>query len=104
MWRTAILAAARNSGLEHAVTTAPVSRQVVRRFVGGPDESSAVGAAAQLVEDGLLVSIDHLGEDTADVDQARDNANAYVRLLDALHRAGLTDQIRPLTKRAEVSV
>ncbi len=77
MLRTAILAAARNPGLEQVVTRAPVSRQVVRRFVGGPDESSAVGAASRLVEDGLLVSIDHLGEDITDAAQADENAAAY---------------------------
>jgi proline dehydrogenase len=104
MLRSLILSAARNRGLERVVTTAPVSRDVVRRFVGGPDESSAVGAAARLVEDGVLVSIDHLGEDVTDADQAKQNADAYVRLLHDLDRAGLTQRLRPLTPRTEVSV
>jgi proline dehydrogenase len=63
-----------------------------------------VGAASRLVEDGLLVSIDHLGEDITDAAQAEENAAAYTRLLDELHRAGLTDRLRPLTARTEVSV
>jgi proline dehydrogenase len=104
MLRSVILSAAHNRGLERVITKAPVTRDVVRRFVGGPDESSAVGSASKLVEDGLLVSIDHLGEDTSDAGQAQDNTDAYLRLLDALHRAGLTDRLRPLTTRTEVSV
>jgi proline dehydrogenase len=104
MLRTAILAAARHEGLEHIVSNAPISREVVRRFVGGPDSSSAVGAASTLVENGLLVSLDHLGEDTTDAQQAQATVDAYLGLLDALNRAGLTERIRPNTARAEVSV
>jgi proline dehydrogenase len=104
MLRSTILFLARNRGLEHAVSNAPVSRDVVRRFVGGPDSSSAIGAASALVEQGLLVSIDHLGEDTTDVATASANAEAYLHLLDALNQAGLSERLRPLTTRAEVSV
>jgi proline dehydrogenase len=104
MLRSVILSASRNHGLEKVVTRAPVTREVVHRFVGGADESGAVGAASRLVEQGLLVSIDHLGEDIEDAAQAQANADAYVRLLEALHRAGLTERLRRLTTRAEVSV
>jgi proline dehydrogenase len=104
MLRSAILAASHNKGLERVVSNAPVSRSVVRRFVGGPDASSAVGAASTLVEDGLLVTLDHLGEDTTDAAQATAVADAYLKLLDALSKAGLTERIAPLTARAEVSV
>jgi proline dehydrogenase len=104
MLRSAILAASHNKALERIVSNAPVSRAVVRRFVGGPDASSAVGAASSLVEDGLLVSLDHLGEDTVDVTQAGAVADAYLKLLDALSNAGLTERLAPLTARAEVSV
>ena len=104
MLRTAILAASHHKGLERVVSNAPVSRSVVRRFVGGPDAPSAVGAASTLVEDGLLVSLDHLGEDTTDATQADAVADAYLRLLEALSNAGLTERLAPLTARAEVSV
>ncbi len=104
MLRSAILAASRNHTLERAVSNAPVSRDVVRRFVGGPDTSSAVGAASALVENGLLVSLDHLGEDTADTAQAEVVVQAYLSLLAALDQAGLAERVGPLTVRAEVSV
>jgi proline dehydrogenase len=104
MLRSAILAASHNKGLERLVSNAPISRSVVRRFVGGPDASSAVGAASTLVEDGLLVSLDHLGEDTTDATQAAAVADAYLSLLDSLSRAGLAERLAPLTARAEVSV
>ena len=104
MLRSVILSAAHNRGLERAITRAPVTRDVVARFVGGLDESGAVGVASALVEDGLLVSIDHLGEDITEAAQAQENADAYLRLLGELDRAGLTERLKPLTTRAEVSV
>ena len=79
--RSAVLAAARSAGIERLITHAPVSRDVVRRFVGGPDTAAAVATARELVAAGLTVSLDHLGEDTADPDQARVVAAAYTGLL-----------------------
>ncbi|SHH18477.1 L-proline dehydrogenase [Jatrophihabitans endophyticus] len=104
MLRSPILAAARNRRLERLVTHAPVSRSVVRRFVGGADTAAAVEVARALVADGLTVSLDHLGEDTSDRARAADAVTAYVDVLQALDDAGLTARLAPLTARAEVSV
>ncbi|MDT4923095.1 MAG: proline dehydrogenase [Pseudonocardiales bacterium] len=104
MLRTAILAAARNPRIEGLVTHAPISRAVVRRFVGGPDTRSAVAVTKALVADGLTVTLDHLGEDTTLRSQADDVAAAYVELLRALDAAQLTHRLGLLTARTEVSV
>lgn len=104
MLRTAILAAARSPRVERLVTHAPVSRSVVRRFVGGPDVASAVAAARDLVGAGLTVTLDHLGEDTTDREHAAAVAGAYVALLAALRDAGLIERRGPLTSTVDVSV
>jgi proline dehydrogenase len=104
MLRSTILAAARNRRIEDLVTHAPVSRSVVHRFVGGPDTASAVTAASALIDQGLTVTLDHLGEDTTDRAHADSVARAYLELLDALEAAGLTERLGLLTARAEVSV
>src|SRR3954447_23774415 len=104
MLRSAILAAARNPRIESVVTHAPVSRSVVRRFVGGPDTGAAVAVAARLIADGFTVSLDHLGEDTTERRQADAVAAAYVEVLRALEAADLTERLGLLTARAEVSV
>src|SRR3954447_2832854 len=104
MLRSAILAAARNPRIESVVTHAPVSRSVVRRFVGGPDTGAAVEAAKALVADGLTVTLDHLGEDTTDRAQADGVAAAYLELLAALETAQLTERLGLLTARVEVSL
>jgi proline dehydrogenase len=104
MLRTPILAAARNERLERVVTHAPVSRSVVKRFVGGPDCAAAVATTRDLVAAGLMVTLDHLGEDTTDRGQADAVADAYLELLRALEAAGLAERLGMLTARTEVSV
>lgn len=97
MLRRTLLALSASDRVRAAVTGVPWSRRVVRRFVAGVDVEDAVRAAAGLVDAGLRVSLDHLGEDTHDRAQAKGNAQAYLALLDRLAGAGLTPA-------AEVSV
>jgi proline dehydrogenase len=102
--RTTILAAARSRHVEQLVTHAPISRAVVRRFVGGPDTRAAVAVTKRLVDAGLTVTLDHLGEDTTERHQADAVAAAYLELLRALEAAHLTQRLELLTARSEVSV
>jgi proline dehydrogenase len=104
MLRSPILAASRNATIERVVTKAPVTRSIVERYVGGSDTASAVEVSRSLLGQGLTVTLDHLGEDTTDRAQAEAVVRAYLELLDALHDAGLTERIAPLTARSEVSV
>jgi proline dehydrogenase len=97
--RSVILAASRNAAVERLVAGAPISRNVVRRFVAGGSVDDAVRASAELTGRGLAVSLDHLGEDTVDVGQAESTVKAYLVLLERLREAGLTGD-----GRTEVSV
>jgi proline dehydrogenase len=99
MLRQVILAASRSSGLRDLVERAPLSRDVVHRFVPGASVDDAVGATRTLLDDGLAVTLDHLGEDTLDKEQADATVQAYLVLLERLADAGLTQGAR-----AEVSV
>ena len=90
MLRTVILAAARSARIERLVETAPMTRDVVRRFVAGSTTDDALRVARELVADNLSVTLDYLGEDcrtAADAIRARDE---YLRLLRSLDSAGLT--------------
>lgn len=90
MLRSVILAAARSPRVERLVETAPVTRDVVRRFVAGTATADALQATKALVADGLAVTLDHLGEDTLTPEQAEATRDEYVRLLTALSEAGLS--------------
>jgi proline dehydrogenase len=102
--RSSILAASRSKRVEKLITNAPLSRDLVRRYVGGATVADAVAATSGLVGDGLTVTLDHLGEDTTERAQADTVASAYREVLAALHAEGLTERRAELTARVEVSV
>ena len=90
MIRRALLAAADSDRLRDVAAGTPVSRDVVRRFVAGEGTEDAVEATRRLLADGLLATIDHLGEDTTDLAQAEATRDAYLSLLGRLADEGLT--------------
>ncbi|HVE64221.1 MAG TPA: proline dehydrogenase family protein [Mycobacteriales bacterium] len=90
MLRRALLSASRNPTIAQAVRTAPLSRDVVRRFVAGETTQQAVATTRELVGAGLTVSLDHLGEDTVEIAQAKAVVRAYLDLLAVLADEGLT--------------
>jgi proline dehydrogenase len=100
--RSLILAAAGNDTIRNLVATAPLSRDVVGRFVAGEFAADAVATTAHLVSDGLRVTLDYLGEDTTDVDTASDTVAAYLILLAALAADGLTEHAEVSLKLSAV--
>jgi proline dehydrogenase len=92
-----LLTASRSPRMRRLVTTTPVSRRLVDRFVAGDTLEEALAATRSLVSSGMTVSVDRLGEDTLSVAHAAATRDAYVGLLDSLARLGLAD-------RAEVSL
>jgi proline dehydrogenase len=95
--RQGLLLLSRSEPVKDLVTRLPVSSAIVARYVPGEDVADVVAATRALAADGRVVSIDFLGEDTRDEDQAERTVQAYLSLLDALGREGLG-------RSAEVSV
>jgi len=87
--RSVILAASRNSRFKQLVVSAPVTRSVVKRFIPGEGADDAIEATRQLVAAGLQVSLDNLGEDTTDPEQATAAAKASLAILERLADEGL---------------
>ena len=90
MLRQVLLRVARSQTIKKVTTRAPIARDVVRRFVPGETADDAVAATRHLIDAKLLVSIDHLGEDTTTTEQADAIVFAYEDLLERLEKAGLT--------------
>jgi proline dehydrogenase len=97
MLRSVILAAARSPRVERLVETAPVTRDVVKRFVAGTRTDDALDTTTGLVGQGLAVTLDHLGEDVPDRAAATRTRDAYLAALEGLAPLGLG-------RAAEVSV
>ncbi len=97
MLRQLLLLLARSHQVKEVVTRMPVSSGIVNRYVPGEQTEQAVEATRTLIDDGLHVSLDFLGEDTLDEGQAEATVAAYLDVLEGLGRAGLA-------RNAEVSV
>ena len=95
--RQPILLLARSSRVKNLVSTMPVSSGIVTSYVPGETTESAVDATAGLADDGMRATLDFLGEDTLDVEQADATVAAYLDVLQQLAARGLT-------RSAEVSV
>ncbi len=99
MLRQALLAVSASHQIRDLIMATPVTRDVVARFVAGATAADALAVTERLVADGRLVTVDFLGEDTTDPDQAAAVADEYLLLLGRLAAAGLAGH-----GRAEVSV
>ncbi|HET6627470.1 MAG TPA: proline dehydrogenase family protein [Nocardioidaceae bacterium] len=97
MLRQPLLMLARSEQIKNLVTAMPVTSGLVNRYVPGESTDSAVRATRELIDKGLHVSLDFLGEDTLDRAQAEATVEAYLELLAALSEQGLA-------RNAEVSV
>jgi proline dehydrogenase len=86
--RRPILAISANTGVRDVVSKAPVTRDVVKRFVAGESVDTATAAVTALRADGLLVTLDHLGEDTTDRAQADATVAAYLDVIGKLAEIG----------------
>jgi proline dehydrogenase len=87
----------RSDKVKNFVTAMPVSSGIVSRYVPGEATQDAVEATRELIESGLHVTLDFLGEDTLDREQADATVAAYLDVLAALSDKGLA-------RNAEVSV
>jgi proline dehydrogenase len=87
--RRMLMAASASDRIHRMLVSAPYSRDVVARYVAGDDALAAVETTRRLQAAGLLVTLDYLGEDTTDSDQAAAVATEYVELLARLGASGL---------------
>ncbi len=97
MLRQPLLLLARSATMKNLVSSMPVSSGVVNRFVPGETNHSAVEATQELIDSGLHVTLDFLGEDTLDREHADHTVTQYLELLAELSERGLA-------RNAEVSV
>ncbi|WP_219463745.1 proline dehydrogenase family protein [Nonomuraea rhizosphaerae] len=82
MLRQALLAVSRSDLAERVVTASPLTRDVVRRYVAA-DVGEVI---TTLTGEGLLVTVDHLGEDVSDPAQAEGAVHDYLTILGRLPR------------------
>ncbi|MEU3931919.1 proline dehydrogenase family protein [Streptomyces sp. NPDC029044] len=92
-----ILAASRSDRMRRLISAAPVTKQVVDRFIPGEDVDDIVPVVRDLADHGLELTMDVVGEDITNPAQAAAARDAYLELV---------DRLKPLElgTRAEMSV
>ncbi|MDJ0396447.1 proline dehydrogenase family protein [Rhodococcus sp. G-MC3] len=91
-----LLKAADNKKLEQAVTTNKLSSALVHRYVGGTTLEQALDAAKRLQSEGIDVSLDLLGEQVDNLEDASVATKEYVEVLHAIaeHVPGATVSVK----------
>ncbi|MEU0249811.1 proline dehydrogenase family protein [Streptomyces sp. NPDC006235] len=92
-----ILAASRSDRMRRLVSAAPMTKQVVDRFIAGERVDDVVPVIRELTGQGLELTMDVVGEDITNPTQAAAARDAYLELI---------DRLKPLElgTRAEMSV
>ncbi|MFJ7336102.1 proline dehydrogenase family protein [Streptomyces sp. NPDC101110] len=92
-----ILAASRSDRMRRLISAAPVTKQVVDRFIPGENVDDIVPVVRDLTGQGLELTMDVVGEDITSPAQAAAARDAYLELI---------DRLKPLElgTRAEMSV
>ncbi|MEU2158664.1 proline dehydrogenase family protein [Streptomyces sp. NPDC019396] len=79
-----ILAASRSDKMRRLVSAAPVTKPVVNRFIPGETVDEVIPIVADLTSRGLEVTLDVVGEDITNREQAAAARDAYLELVGRL--------------------
>ena len=91
--RTTLIALSRNRALQDAIVRIPISRRMARRFVAGEHLQDAISAVLDLNAQGMVATLDHLGENVSSQEEAVAAAEEYIVALDALYLAGAKSNV-----------
>jgi proline dehydrogenase len=84
MLRTFFVRLSENSSLRTFAENSSLGRRVSNRFVAGTEIADAVRATQAINRASMSVSIDNLGENVTNPDEARHSAQLYHQILDAI--------------------
>jgi proline dehydrogenase len=84
MLRTFFVHLSENPSLRNFAERSSIGRRVSNRFVAGTEISDAVHATQAINRTGMSVTIDNLGENVTNPDEARHSAQLYHQILDAI--------------------
>jgi proline dehydrogenase len=87
--RSTLIALSRSKALQDLIVRVPVSRRAARRFVAGETLVDAIAAVIALNQQGMLATLDHLGENVSSEAEALAAADEYHLALEAIAAAGV---------------
>jgi len=87
--RTLVLKVAETPAFKNWIKRSRLTQGLIKRFIAGEDVETALHITRQLNQEGFLVALDYLGEDTQRIEDAEQAANQYIALLEQIDRSGV---------------
>jgi proline dehydrogenase len=91
--RTLVLKVAELPAFKHWIKHSRLTQGLIKRFIAGEDLETALRITRQLNQEGFLVALDYLGEDTRREEDANYAAEQYITLLEQIHKNGVNSCI-----------
>ncbi len=93
MLRSILLWLSRNKTVRNTVMRWGIVRRAARRFVAGETIDEAIAVIRDLNAQGIVATLDHLGENVETLDDARRATDDYVKVLDAIGTSGVKSHV-----------
>ena len=93
MLRSTLLCLAEKQTSQKLITGHALGRRMAARFIAGEDVEDALRVIRRLTAEGLMVTLDHLGESVTEAAEAEAAAQVYVHLLDRLAAEGFNSHV-----------
>ncbi len=93
MLKGTLLYMAQNDAVRKFVTESRATRGAVSRFVAGEQLDDAINVVRTLNQAGMHVSLDHLGENVSDEQEAKEATQAYIGILERIKETGVDANI-----------
>ncbi|MBN1264457.1 MAG: proline dehydrogenase family protein [Anaerolineales bacterium] len=93
MLRAILLYLSKAAWARKLVCSLPFASRAAARFVAGDTWEQALHVIQSLNDDGLFVTIDHLGENTTTREEAQSAADTYLFLLQEIKRTGIKSSV-----------
>jgi proline dehydrogenase len=91
--RATFISLSESKSIRSAAEKTWIGQRVSRRFVAGTTVDEALAATRAMNQLGLGVSVDNLGENVSNADEARHSAQLYHQLLDRMSEQGLNANV-----------
>lgn len=93
MLRAAFISLSESKSLRNMAESTWIGQRLSRRFVAGTTIEDALAATQTTNKLGLSVSVDNLGENVTNADEARHSAQLYHQMLDAMQAQNLNANV-----------
>jgi proline dehydrogenase len=91
--KSTLLFLSRQEKLKNFILGFEFAQRVSRRFVSGETQEQAIQVVKELNQKGFLATLDHLGENVTNTEEAKNSAEEYLILLDRINQAGVHSNV-----------